>query len=233
MPGSCARVPFIALEEIGVPYRLHVLNRYRGENQAPEYRAVNPKGKVPVIVVDGWTITENPVILSTLARTFPDAGLLPTGDCRVEVDARSTMVWFASEMHPAVARQRNPQSVSGDESSWEGIRLSARRVLDAGFTILEERLADTEWLFGDWSIVDAYMFWLWFRAVGSGMDPAPFQRCVDHARRVEARPSVATVLDREEAEFARFDRQGDVPAGLPSYQVGRLPAELVASEGSS
>ena len=224
-PGSCARVPFIALEHVGAAYGLHVLNRYVGDHQRAEYRAINLKEKVPAIVLDGWAITENPVIQIVLARTFPDAGLLPTGDDRVDTEAMSMMAWFASGIQPAVARQRFPGAFSdGDEAGLERIRMAARKELEKAFAILEQRLADSEWLFGEWSIIDAYMLWLWFRAVGSGMDPTPFPRCASHARRNEARPAVIRVLDREELEFAKFEEAGTVPAAIPPYQVGRTPS---------
>ncbi len=230
-PGSCARVPFVALEHAGAPFQLHVLNRYLGDHQTPEYRAINPKEKVPSIVFDGHPITENPVIQRVLARTFPEANLLPTGDEQMVIDAMSMMAWFASGIQPAVARQRFPGTFSdGDEGCFERIRLVARKELEKAFMILEARLADRDWLFGEWSIIDAYMLWLWFRAVGSGMNPAPFPRCADHARRNEARPAVARVLDREEAEFARFEEAGTVPETIPPFQVGRTPSE-VPSDG--
>lgn len=224
--GTCARVPFIALEESGAPFELRVLNRYRGESQSAAFAAVNPKMKVPVLVIDGRVVTENPVILTVLARRFPAAKLLPSGDEAVETEAQSMMAWFASGVHPHAGRQRFPQSGSADETAWEGIRLNARQNLVKAFAILESRLADRDWLFDSWSIVDAYMYWLWFRAVGSGMDAEAFPRCADHARRIEQRPSVAAVLDREEAEFGRYEAEGIVPDSVPPFQVGRLPAEL-------
>ena len=67
------------------------------------------------------------------------------------------------------------------------------------------------------------MLWLWFRATGSGMDGTPFPRCAEHARRNEARPAVARVLDREELEFSRFVEAGAVPDDIPPHQVGRAP----------
>ncbi len=222
-PGSCARVPFVALEEAGAPYTLHVLNRYVGEHQTPEYRAINPKEKVPAIVIDGRVVTENPVIQLVLARAFPQAGLLPTGDAAL-IEAQSIMAWFASGIQPAVGRARFPGAFADDLASHDHIRAAARRELEKAFGLLELRLDDQEWLLGKWSIVDAYMLWLWFRAVGSGMDSAPFPRCADRARRTEARPSVSTVLDREEVEFARFTEQRTVPASIPPYQVGRTPS---------
>ncbi|HVO55629.1 MAG TPA: glutathione S-transferase family protein [Solirubrobacterales bacterium] len=226
VPGTCARVPLVALEEIGEPFAPRVLDRYSGETESPEYAALNPKLKVPVLVLDDWVITEIPVILRVLSRRWPEAGLLPDGDERLEADVDSTLAWFASGVHPAAARQRFPSVCSGEESAWEGIRLKARRELEAAFKILEARMDEREWLFGEWSIVDVYMSWLWFRAVGSGMPGTPFPRCGDHALRCEERPSVARVLDLEEVEFDRFTAEGVVPDNVPPLQVGRLPDHL-------
>src|SRR5215207_7496157 len=112
-PGSCARVPFIALEEAGADFTLHVINRFAGDAKSPEYLAINPKGKVPTLVVDGWILTENPAIQTYIAGAYPDAGLLPTGDERTGLQALSTMAWFASGMHPHVGRLRFRATGSG------------------------------------------------------------------------------------------------------------------------
>ena len=172
-PGTCARVVYVALEEIGEPFEVQTLNAFKGEMQSPEFRAVNPKGKVPALRLDDWVITENPVILRVLDRRFPQAGLLPAGDERTETAAAEMMAWFASGLHPAVARHRFPGrfTTSEDPAEWQGIRLHARKELAAAFSILEERLQTRDWLFGDWSVIDVYMLYLWWRAVGSGMDP--------------------------------------------------------------
>lgn len=228
-PGSCARVPLIALEEIGAPFELYVIDREGGEDNGPEYRALNPKGKVPTLVVDGHPITENPAIETYLARLFPEAGLLPTGDPLVEIDALSTMAWFSSGVHPPITRQRFPGRFTDDPAETEGIRRVARGQLEDAFGILERRLADRDWLYGDWSIVDGYMLWVWFRATGSGMDGTPFPRCADHARRAEQRPSVARALDREEVEMERITAIYGVPEGMPPYRVGRAPVPGVAT----
>jgi glutathione S-transferase len=230
-PGSCARVPFVALEEAGAEFELHVLNRFAGDTQTPEYRAVNPKGKVPTLVVDGWVLTENPAIQTHIARMFPQAGLLPCADERTQIEALSMMAWFASGLHPNVGRLRFPATATtAGPESFAGIRAMARGELEKGFAILEERLGDRDWLFGDWSIVDAYMLWLWFRATGSGMDGGPFPRCAAHAKRAEQRPSVSRVLDREEREFARFVESGTVPDDVPPHQVGRAPEPAAREE---
>ncbi len=222
-PGTCARVPFVALEEAGVPFELHVINRYIGDHQTEEYKRLNPKQRVPTLVLDDWVVTEIPVMTTVLDQTFPEGKLLPEGDRRSTAYVLSTMAWFASGIQPAVGRQRFPKAFTDSEDCTDSIRVAARRQLEGSFSILEDRLGGRDWLFGDWSIVDVHLLWLWFRAVGSGMEASRFPRCAAHAERTEARPSVARVLDREEEEFARFEAAGTVPDDIPPFQVGRTP----------
>jgi glutathione S-transferase len=71
------------LEEIGEPYDLHVLSLAKGEQQAPDYLAVNPMGKVPALKHSDAVITEAAAICTYLADEFPHARLnVPVGDPR-------------------------------------------------------------------------------------------------------------------------------------------------------
>lgn len=65
------------LEEVGAPYKTHVLE-YDTTMKAPEFLAINPMGKVPALVHDGQIVTETAAICTYLAETFPEAGLAPT-----------------------------------------------------------------------------------------------------------------------------------------------------------
>ena len=69
------------LEEIGEPYDLHLMNLMAGEQQRPDYLAVNPMGKVPALKHGDTVITEAAAICTYLADEFPHARLnVPVGD---------------------------------------------------------------------------------------------------------------------------------------------------------
>ena len=218
-PGTCARVPFVALEEIGAPFAINVVDLLGDKS----YAAVNPKEKVPALISNGAIVTENPVLLKYLSERHPDAGLLPLGDENVEREAEETMAWFAAGIHPIITRLRFPQFFSDNPIAQEDIKVRAASQLEGLFDLVEQRLKHDQWLFGDWTIVDVYLLWLWFRATGSGMDGSSFPLCAGHATRCEARPTVAKVLDREEQEFRRFRTEGKIPDDFPAYQAGRAP----------
>jgi glutathione S-transferase len=75
-PMSRGRMARWMLEEVGEPYEARVVE-YGPAMKGPDYRAINPMGKVPALVHDGAVITEVPAICTYLAGAFPGAGLMP------------------------------------------------------------------------------------------------------------------------------------------------------------
>jgi len=226
-PGTCSRVTLIALEELGVAFTTTAVPW--GWADDPQHLARNPKGKVPTLLHDGATVTENPAILTYLHGLYPERGLLPDRDALDRIEVLAMMSWFAAGIHPLVARMRYPMSVNDDPGTFARTRELAAGRLGRCLHTLEARLIDRQWLFGAWSALDGYLLWLWFRAVGADFDGSPFPRCADLARRCELRPSVARALDREEAEYQRLLSAGALPATLPPYQAGRAPRPAPAA----
>ncbi|MGH2842332.1 MAG: glutathione S-transferase family protein [Solirubrobacteraceae bacterium] len=221
-PGTCSRVTLAALEEIGQPFRTRLAPVARGTD--PGFLSLNPKGKVPVLVIDSAPLTETPAIMTHLDRLYPSAGLLPGGDPLVALDALATMSWIAGGIHPSITRLRYPLRFCDAPGSADRTRALAAEALRGCFEVAEERLADREWIYDKWSVVDAYLLWAWFRAVGCGMDAQGLVRCAAHAARCECWPSVARALDREEATYAEMLAAGAIAVELPPHQVGRTPA---------
>ncbi|WP_431856421.1 glutathione S-transferase family protein [Azospirillum sp.] len=81
-PMSRGRIVRWMLEEVGRPYRTELLD-YATSMKAPEYRAVNPMGKVPALRHGDTVVTEAAAICAYLADAFPEAELAPPpGDRR-------------------------------------------------------------------------------------------------------------------------------------------------------
>src|SRR5215472_15044688 len=100
-PGSSAMATHIALHEIGVPFETTLVSLAKGEQHSPEYRSINPEGKVPTLLIDGRKLTEVAATLYYLAKTYPAAGLWPSGGIEDEAQAISWMSFIAATIHPA------------------------------------------------------------------------------------------------------------------------------------
>ena len=76
-PGTRCRVPLTMLEECGLPYELHFMKLREGDQRKPEFLALNPMGKVPVLVHGDAVVSECAAICAYLAEICPQAGLAP------------------------------------------------------------------------------------------------------------------------------------------------------------
>jgi glutathione S-transferase len=209
-PGTCSRVPMIALEEAGVPYEARLIRFMKGEHRSPDYLALNPAGKVPALIVDGKPLAQNIAILTYLARSFPGAGLLPlTGDAYRDAALLSRLAWFSADLHQLVARMRLPEFSCDLPDTAERIRNMAAAAMATQLTGVEADLARKPWLLGDdWSVLDAYLHWVWWRITGAGFPQDRFPNIAAHNARMEARPAVQRTLAREADALAQLEAEG-------------------------
>ena len=193
------KVP-IALEELGLDYALHPVNVRKGEQKAPDFMALNPSAKVPVLVdpdaADGrLVLTESAAILVHLAektgRLLPASG---TGRARVF----EQLFFHASGLGPAFGQAGFFQRQASEPQPLAIQRFSAeaKRTL----AVLDGVLAERRFVAGgDFTIADiAHFGWLWRREfAGVGFEESP------HVARwygaVEARPAVQRAIERVNA----------------------------------
>jgi glutathione S-transferase len=169
----------IALHEIGVPFEARPMSFKNQDMRAPKFLALNPEGKVPVLVVDGRPLTEVAAILFYLAKRFPDAELLPRDSPEAEAQALSWMSFIASTLHPA--RRHGLEH--------------AKQV----YGVADCRLGDG-WALRRYSIADIHLFRLYWRLANS-LHPAPemFPNLTAHYQRMMARPAVQRTIEIESA----------------------------------
>jgi GST-like protein len=193
------KVP-IALEELGFDYALHPINVRNGDQKAPDFVALNPNAKVPVLVDSGvgdtpFVLTESAAILIYLAER---AGkLLPAaGEARARVFEQ--LFFHASGLGPAFGQAGFFQRQAQEPQPLAIARFSseAKRTL----AVLDGVLATRCFAAGDeFSIADiAHFGWLWRREfAGVGFEESP------HVARwyeeVAARPAVRRAIARVNA----------------------------------
>lgn len=207
-PGSCSLVPTIALEEIGLPYEYRLIRFARGEHKSPDFKKVNPAGKVPALSVDGEGLAENVAMLTYLNERFPDAGLLPVAaDPLARARQVADLCFVSSTVHPMLTRLRMPMFFAGPENN-EAVVRTVSQALPEYVKVIEDRLGD-QWWYGDrWSVVDAYIYWAFRRIEGSSFDLTPYPSYRDHAARMSARPATQNAEAREAAAIKQLESEG-------------------------
>ena len=209
-PNTCARVTLTALEEIGEPFETGLVAFMAGEHRQPSYLAINPSGKVPALETPEGILVQTGAMLTWLAETHPEANLLPEAATAFERAAiRAEIFRCSSDLHPLVTRFVMAPMISADSQHAAGIRDKARETLLMQLSPLHARLQHQEWMCGgSWSVLDAYLAWIWFRITGSGFDEGAFPAIAGHYARAMARPSARAALAREQAATAELEQRG-------------------------
>jgi len=150
----------IVLEELELPYEVHIVNLLGGDQKQPEYVRLNPNGRIPTIVdrdADNFAVFESGAILLYLAEKTgrlipadPNGRSLVIQWLMFQMGGIGPMMgqanvffrYFPENIQPAIDRYQN----------------ECRRL----FEVLDARLTGREWLAGDYSIADIAN-WSWVR----------------------------------------------------------------------
>lgn len=196
-PGACSRVSLNALEELGLSFEDRPIDIFKGAQRSPEYLAINPKGKVPALLVGDVLLTETPAILLWLIEQKPDANLMPGEDALSRARAFADVVWCSNTLHPLVRTIRMPQRMTLGDA--EPVRAAAIAQMTPELEHMQCRFEAQPWWFGEtWSILDVYLGWITGMCVGAGVDVTPYGAVLAHMGRVRERPSFQRALAREQ-----------------------------------
>jgi glutathione S-transferase len=204
-PITCALAPYITLTEAGAKFETRPLNLRKNQQNSPDYLKLNPKHKVPLLVVDGKVLSESTAIQLWIARTFPQAKLMPA-DPWDELKAIGIHSWCSGGIHPFLARINSPAKVCDTPGSEDGVKKLAMANLAENFKIADDMLAGREFFFDHFTAPDAHFYWCQRRARQFGFDFAPYRHCAAHFERMERRPSVQKLLAFEKSvqeDFAK------------------------------
>lgn len=198
--GTCALASHIALEETGADYVAERVDMKANQQNSPEYLAVNPKGRVPALVTDKGTLTENPAILTFIAQSFPKANLAPLGDLFAFAEVQSFNSYLCSTVHIAHAHKVRGARWVTEESSKEDMKRKVPENMRAGMAMIESKMLKGPWVMGEaYTICDPYLFTVSGWAQVDGVDLAEFPKLSAHRERMKQRPAVQTVLEKEKA----------------------------------
>ncbi|KAL4902016.1 hypothetical protein BDW74DRAFT_187024 [Aspergillus multicolor] len=201
-PGACSLAPHILLHETGLDFTPLPIKPNGLEVDFPEdYHRLNPKMRVPVIVVDGEVITEVPAISTIISQLASESKILASTPLET-VRVYEWLNYLSGTVHAAgfgLLFRPWRWTVSEDEEVRDGIKAKAKENILACFEYIESRLGeDKKFLVGDGlTAADALLYPLYRWAVSSGLELTPYPKMRGLIQRLEERESVKTVLRKE------------------------------------
>ena len=200
-PHTCAIGTHILLEEIGRPYETEKIDVAGGATKEAWFKAINPKGKVPTLVLDdGRVLTEFGATAVWLARQAPDPKLLPA-DPDEEYRALALLDYAVGTIHgQAFGRVLMPQKFEPQDPVHQTLSLGqgsvkkqGRQMIEEAFAFVDQQLVGRDWAAGDgFGIADAALFYVerWAPEAEVSLP----SNVSAHFARVKARPAVARVM---------------------------------------
>lgn len=188
--------PLVFLEEADIAYNLVSIDFSARTQKTPDFLALNPNGKIPVLVDHGhddFAVFESGAILWYLAEAY---GKFVLDDPKSRSE---TLQWLMLQMggigpmmgQAMFFRRFAPHQDQASEAALERFTVESRRL----FEVLDTRLTRRDWLAGDaYSIADMAMF-PWVRCHSwAGVSIKGLEALTDWVTRIDARPAVQRAL---------------------------------------
>ncbi|HEY1058211.1 MAG TPA: glutathione transferase GstA [Limnobacter sp.] len=192
--GTCSLSPRIVIEELGLPISAVAVSlKTHTLEDGSDYYAINPKGYVPLLELDGGErISEGPAIVQYLADLKPEMKLAPANGTLARTQLQSLLSFINSEIHKGFS------PLFDRELSTE-IKPHFRNKLGKRLTDMVELLGSNTYLMGEqFTVADAYLFnvlgWCGF----VGVDLAGGWPALEaYRQRVAQRPAVQRAMKAE------------------------------------
>jgi glutathione S-transferase len=192
-PGACSLAPHIVAREAGIAIDLVKVDLATHKTETGEnYFAINPRGYVPALEVDGELHTEVAALVQYLAEQAPQSNLLPPAGSKERFRVNQWLTFVSSELHKTFSPWLwHPETA-------ESTQQAARDKLGLRFTDLDKLLATQAYLTGDtFTVADAYAFTIVNWANFLKIDLKPYPNLSAFMARVAARPKVRDALKAE------------------------------------
>ena len=202
----------LLLAQLGIPHRRVEVSQLTADTARPEFRAINPIGKVPTVVFDdGRMLSESGAILHYLAagtRFWPD-------DRWQQAQVLRWMFFEQYSHEPAIAVNRFLRVYAGPDDRTSQIEANHRRGTHA-LTVMDAHLQEARWFGGDaCSIADIALYAYTHVADEGGFDLAPLANVRRWLDRVRGQPGHIPLMQETSAEPV---------TGLDGLPVSAAPA---------
>ena len=202
-PGACSFVPHSLLQLTGESFEPIMVKLHKGEQHGDEYKAINPRGQVPVLVDNDQVITQILAIILYLDQKFQACQFLPSEPV-ARAKAIETLAWMNNTIHPTFTHIFMPHKFSDQADVQANLKVFNTQIYKGLLSELEALVqsSTSPWLFGDnIGPVDAYALTLTRWGSIAGIDPSTYPALWAHVQKMSADQAVNAVIERERLQL--------------------------------
>ncbi|MBF0571118.1 MAG: glutathione transferase GstA [Candidatus Omnitrophica bacterium] len=187
-PSACSLASHIVLNELGLKYDSETVDlKTHKTAKGEDFYKINPKGYVPVLVLDnGQMLTEGVAILTYLTD------LDSSKEKADRYQQLECLVFIATELHKTIS------SLFGYKEAPKEIITGIKDKVAKRFDFMDKKLANREFVIGKaFGPADAYLFTVLNWCPHLGIDLGLWKNLVSFVKRIQARPAVQKTLQQE------------------------------------
>lgn len=191
-PGACSLSAHIALREAGLEFDLKkVSTKTKEMDGGGDFRTINPLGYVPALTLpDGSVMTEVPVIVQYIADQVPARQLAPAQATSGRYRMQALLNIIGTELHKSFSPLFNPAMSEDTKAYYRG------RIRDR-LTWVDQQLSGNDYLLGQFSMADPYLFTVSNWAKPMAVDLNGFDNLLAFRKRMSERPAVQAAMAAE------------------------------------
>jgi glutathione S-transferase len=201
-PSNASMTPHLLLEELGVPFELHLVDRAASAHKSPAYLKLNPNGLIPVLVDGDLVLYETAAIVLHLVDTHPQAQLAPALGSAERAHFYKWLIWFAATLQAQmpIYFYSDRYVAAGNAEGAAQVKAGAEARIASLVDQIEAHLAahGGPWMMGlRYSALDPYAFMLCRWTRGMARPARTLRHLGPYLQRMLARPAVQRVLAKE------------------------------------
>ncbi|WP_424942584.1 glutathione S-transferase family protein [Aliiroseovarius crassostreae] len=192
-PNTISVATAIALEAAGLAYTAHHVDFAQAAQTQPDYLHINPKGRVPALVIGDDILTETGALLEHIAGLAPKAGLIPD-DPILAFRMREVMYYLATTMHVAHAHKLRGARWADLPESHADMTAKVPETMSACCTHLEETCDFAPFVTGaQMTLADIYLYVITTWLPGDGVTVANYPKLTRFIQAMDGQPAVKAV----------------------------------------
>lgn len=204
-PLNASMAPHFVLEALKVDFELIKVDRENNAHKSADYLALNPAGRIPTLIDDGFAIFESPAICIHLAEAHPSTNLIPLIGDKNRALFFQWMMYLTNTLQAELMIYFYPEKHTTDIQSIEAIGEAQENRITDMFKLLDKELENKDFLVGDTiSVCDYFLFMLAVWADEFKTPPLSFNNLSRYLRNLSQRDAIIKVCKKEELSLADY-----------------------------
>jgi glutathione S-transferase len=204
-PLNASMAPHFVLEELKTSFELIKVDRQNNAQKSSDYLAINPTGRIPTLVDDGFAIFESPAICIHLAEAHPAANLIPLVGDKNRALCFQWMMYLTNTVQAELMVCFYPQRHTTEAKNIEHIIEAQEGRVTEMFKLLDGELENKDFLVGETiSICDYFLFMLAVWADEFKKPPLSFKHLSRYLRKLAQRDAIIKVCKKEKLSLVDY-----------------------------